>query len=157
MHLTTEKARRSAEGLTERILQVMEQEGLTQTKLSQVTGISQSTISRWISGYEHWPIYVVAMLATSDDPSVRALALTVLEYQAQPFGWNVVRRLRAVGPLDGDIVDELMEMVEFEGKISELVKSRQFDKAEKMLRAIENTLERAKAEVSNMKQGGGRS
>lgn len=106
-HEFSEASDRAKAGLSETILQTCEEyPEITQSLLSQVTLVSQSQISRYISGDQ--PMPVTWVMALKDDDRTRPLAVAIMRYMA---GFSIEIAEKPRGVMDDEPVSHsLIEM-----------------------------------------------
>jgi transcriptional regulator with XRE-family HTH domain len=150
MHSTKVEVTRIREDFRSSVNEIMHAERLVQKQVADKLGVDQSTISRWLSfeGDSDFPAPFTSLLTLQLEP----LAIAILKFQADRMGYDVVKRVK-VSALNGELDDEMLEIVEHLGHIVEDSRTSGlggYKKCRARLDAIGDAVAKAKEELNTM-------
>jgi len=148
-------ASRNADELRDAIRSTMHELHLTDQDLAGWLGVDRSVINKCLNGklnfYLH-DLLTIGEEATLDDPRPALFVEAVCNRVLSPIKRRVCTQNAFAGQLDGDFTDEILAIVQDEGRLVELDgDKKKLGEAERYFRNIIRKAERGLAEIKEMK------
>lgn len=148
MHFFNESVERGAQDFKAAAWESIHNNRIKLGQIASSLGVDQGTVSRWfdVAGDLHFPAGLIPALS---DERVTPMREDLLRFLTCHSGYNLARRIRVIGHLNGTLSDETVDISAHLGKIAEQVQSGHIDKAkaQRQIDAIRQTCDRAEAEL----------
>lgn len=149
MHSRRDRCNRLRDEFREEANRTIDEKRILEKQLADALGVDQSTVHRWLvydfEDKADFPASLVPALL-EEYPE---LALTMLRFQARAMHCQIIPLL-SHGPLNGSILDEVLTLSQFTGRLAGAVKEGRLDshKCENSLLAIREAADQALVEIA---------
>ena len=149
MHSRRDHCNRLRDEFREEANRTIDERKILEKQLADALGVDQSTVHRWlVYDYEDKADFPASLVPALLD-EYPELALTMLRFQARAMHCQIIPIIQH-GALNGSILDEVLTLSQFTGRLAGAVKEGRLDprKCESSLIAIREAADGALAEIA---------